>query len=170
LPAATLLSHLIVPIPTVVVYSTHGNTAYAGRNETLRCEATLLGGVTVNDIRVNFKWMKNNSVIYAVINRVKVPQITVNGTKLQSELVFSPLSSSLDNGTYTCVVSLIPRDQMFAVGAIGSNVTELLVASKLVRGSDSLLQLLYIIFLSLPTLANINASHFHIITTPRNLS
>jgi len=59
---------------------------------------------------------------------------------------------------------------MFAVGAIGSNVTELLVASKLVRGSDSLLQLLYIIFLSLPTLANINASHFHIITTPRNLS
>jgi len=139
LPVATLLSHLIVPRPTVAVYSTHGNTAYAGRNETLRCEAILLGGVTVNDVRVNFTWMKNNSIIYAVINRVKVPQTTVNGSELQSELVFSPLSSSLDNGTYTCMVNLIPRGQMFAMGAIGLNVTELLVASKLVRGSDSLL-------------------------------
>jgi len=57
LPAATLLSHLIVPRPTVVVYSLRGSTAYAGRNETLRCEAILLGGVAVNDVRVNFTWM-----------------------------------------------------------------------------------------------------------------
>jgi len=134
LPACTLLSYLIVPRPTVVLSSRHGNTAFAGRNETLRCEAILLEGVTVNDVRVSFTWMKNNSVIYAVFNHVKVPQTTVNGTELQSELMFSPLSSSLDNGTYTCVVNLIPRDQMFAMGAIGSNTTELLVASELVRG------------------------------------
>jgi len=53
---------------------------------------------------------------------------------------------------------------MFAVGAIGSNVTELLVASKLVRGSDSLLQLLYIIFYHFLPLLNV--FHFYIITTP----
>ena len=148
----------------MVVYSTHGNTAYAGRNETLRCEATLLGGVTLNDVRVNFTWMKNNSMIYAVINRVKVQQTTVDGTELQSDLMFSPLSSSLDNGTYTCVANLIPRDQMFAMGAIGSHVTELLVASKLVRGSDSLLQLLFIYICHFLPLLNV--SHFYIITTP----
>ena len=134
----------------MVVSSTYGNTAYAGRNETLRCEAILLGGVTVDDVRVNFTWMKNNSVIYAVINRVKVPQTTVNSTELQSELVFSPLSSSLDNGTYTCMVNLVPRDQMFAMGAIGSNVTELLVDSMLVRGSDSLLYVSIIFITSYP--------------------
>jgi len=157
----TSLLPYIVPRPTVVVYSIHGNTAYAGRSETLRCEAILLGGVTVNDIRVNFTWMKNNSIIYAVINRVKVLQPMVNGTELQSELVFSSLSSSLDNGTYTCVVNLIPQDLMFVMGAIGSNAMELLVASKLVKGSDSLLQLLHI-YLSFPTLAKcIPLLHYH---------
>ena len=166
MPACTLLSYLTVPRPTVVLYSTHGNTAYAGRNEALRCEANLLGGVTVNDVRVSFTWMKNNSVIYAVFNRVKVPQTTVNGTELQSELVFSPLSSSLDNGTYTCVVNLIPRDQMFAMGAVGSNITKLLVASELVRGVvhyySCYIYIYIYVYLSLPTLAKcIPLSHYH---------
>ena len=169
LPACTLLSYLTVPRPTVVLYSTHGNTAYAGRNEALRCEANLLGGVTVNDVRVSFTWMKNNSVIYAVFNRVKVPQTTVNGTELQSELVFSPLSSSLDNGTYTCVVNLIPRDQMFAMGAIGSNVTELLVASELVHYYSCYIYI-YIYIYIYHFLPLLSVSHFHIITTPWNLS
>ena len=95
---------------------------------------------------------------------IKVQQTTVDGTELQSDLMFSPLSSSLDNGTYTCVANLIPRDQMFAMGAIGSHVTELLVASKLVRESDSLLQLLFIYICHFLPLLNV--SHFYIITTP----
>ena len=134
----------------MVVYSTHGNTAYAGRNETLRCEATLLGGVTLNDVRVNFTWMKNNSMIYAVINRVKVQQTTVDGTELQSDLMFSPLSSSLDNGTYKCVVNLTSQDKKFVVGAMKSVEKKLLVASKLVRGSDSLLYVSIIFITSYP--------------------
>ena len=107
----------------------HGNTFYAGKSETLRCEAILLGGVTGKDVQVNFSWMKNNSTMFAVIDRVQLTQPTVNDSEFLSELVFSPLSSSLDNGTYKCVVNLIPRDQMFVVGAMGSHAKELLVAS-----------------------------------------
>ena len=136
LPTATLLSYLVVPSPRVAIHSTHVDTAYAGRNETLRCEATLSGGVTVNDVQVNFTWMKNNSVISdpSVIDRIRVLQPMVNGSELQSKLVFSPLSSSLDNGTYKCVVNLTSQDKKFVVGAMKSVEKKLLVASKLVRG------------------------------------
>ena len=88
-----------------------------------------MGGVTGKDVQVNFTWMKNNSTMFAVIDRVQLTQPTVNDSEFLSELVFSPLSSSLDNGTYKCVVNLIPRDQMFVVGAMGSHAKELLVAS-----------------------------------------
>ena len=47
-------------------------------------------------------------------------QQRVTGTVFIRQLVFSPLSSSMDNGTYACVVTLTPRQPQFVTAMMGS--------------------------------------------------
>ena len=105
---------------------------YAGNNVTLNCVITLNGGVTDNDVSVMSMWTRNATVFSGINGRV-----TVRGTYelldtiYSSQLMFSPLSSSMDNGRYTCMASLTPQLQsQFVTGASGEGSVEINVVGK----------------------------------------
>jgi len=72
-----------------------------------------MGGVTDSHVMVNSTWTKNGTAFSGVNGRIKLLRQTpsVNGTVHSALLVFSPLSSSEDNGTYGCVVNLTSQKQ-----------------------------------------------------------
>ena len=80
-----------------------------------------MGGVTDSDVAVNSTWTKDGAVFSGVSGRVTVlPQIKVNTKVFIAQLVFSPPSSSEDNGTYMCVVTVTPSQPEFVTSAMGS--------------------------------------------------
>ena len=81
---------------------------------TLNCAISLEGGVTDSDVTVNSMWTKDDAAFTGVSGHVTISnQLRVIGTVFTRQLVFSPLSSSMDNGTYACVATLIPRRPQF---------------------------------------------------------
>ena len=114
--------YFTVPAPDVTVdFSTRGAVTYAGNNVTLNCAITLEGGVTDSDVTVSSMWTKDGTAFTGVGGRVTVSnQLRVTGRSYLRALVFSPLSSSMDNGTYTCVVTLTPIRPQFVTAMIGS--------------------------------------------------
>ena len=91
----------------------------------------MLGGVTDSDVVVNSTWTKDGAVFSGVSSRVTVlPQIRVNSTVFFSQLVFSPSSSSMDSGTYTCVVTLTSLQPELVTGAMRSKSITLSVRGK----------------------------------------
>ena len=85
----------------------------------LRCTATLLGGVTETDVRVNITWTKNDIPFSGISGRVMMRGGSFTSTVFYNQLQFSPLSSSMDNGTYVCNVIVTPAQQQFVIGASG---------------------------------------------------
>ena len=85
----------------------------------LRCTATLLGGVTETDVRVNITWTRSGAPFAGISGRVTMRGETVSSIVFYNQLQFSPLSSSMDNGTYVCMVTLTPVQQQFVIGASG---------------------------------------------------
>ena len=118
----TLFLTYAVPPPDVRLDLTSPDTiTYTGNGVTLNCRITLLGGVTDSDVVVNSTWTKDGAVFSGVSGRVTVlPQIKVNTKVFIAQLVFSPPSSSMDSGTYTCVVTVTPLQTEFVSGAIKS--------------------------------------------------
>ena len=92
---------------------------YAGNNVNLRCGVTLLGGVNDADVRVNITWTKNGVPFSGISGRVTIRGETVTSTFFYNQLQFSPLSSSMDNGTYVCNVTVTPVQQQFVISASG---------------------------------------------------
>ena len=93
-----------------VDFATPGAVTYTGNNVTLNCGITLLGGVTDSDVTVNSRWTKDGTPFSGVSGRVtNTSSIRITGTSYIAELMFSPLSSSMDNGTYMCITTLTPR-------------------------------------------------------------
>ena len=103
---------------------------YAGNNVNLRCTATLLGGVTETDVRVNITWTRSGAPFAGISGRVIVHEETVSSTVFYNQLQFSLLSSSTDNGTYVCMVTLTPVQQQFVIGATGTGSMDLNVIGK----------------------------------------
>ena len=103
---------------------------YAGNNVNLRCTATLSGVVIGTDVRVNITWTKNDVPFSGISGRVTVHEETVSPTVFYNQLQFSPLSSSTDNGTYLCMVTLTPVQQQFVIGASGTRSMALNVIGK----------------------------------------
>ena len=90
-----------------------------------------MGGVTDSDVVVNSTWTKDGAVFSGVSGRVTLsPQIRVNTGVFIAQLVFSPPSSSVDNGTYTCVVIVTPSQTEFVTGAMGSGSMAFAVRGK----------------------------------------
>ena len=114
--------YFIVPSPDVNVdFSTRGAVTYAGNNVTLNCAIDLEGGVTDSDVTVSSIWTKDDTAFTDVSGRVTIPnQIRLNSASFFRQLVFSPLSSSMDNGTYKCVVTLTPVRPQFVTAMMGS--------------------------------------------------
>lgn len=122
-----------VPTPDVKFDLTSPDTISTGRETvTLNCRITLLG-VTDSDVVVNSTWTKDGAVFSGVSGRVTLPpQTRVNSTLFIAQLVFSPPSSSIDNGTYTCVITVTPSQPQFVIGTMGSESINLSVRGLLI--------------------------------------
>ena len=128
----TLFLTYAVPPPDVNFDLTSPDTiTYTGNSVTLNCRITLLGGVTDSDVVVNSTWTKDGAVFSGVSDRVTVPpQIRVNTRVFIAQMVFSPLSPSMDNGTYKCVATVTPSQPEFVTGAMGSRSMAFAVRGK----------------------------------------
>ena len=124
-----------VPFPTVDVDSaTPGAVTYAGNNVTLNCVINLLGGVTDSDVTVSSRWTKGGAPFSGVSGRVANTSATrITGTSYFTQLMFSPLSSSMDNGTYVCITTLTPRQPQFVTGNSTSASFTLAVEGEITR-------------------------------------
>ena len=120
-----------VPAPDVQFDLTSpGTITYTGNSVTLNCRITLLGD---SDVVVNSTWTKDGAVFSGVSGRVTLPpQTRVNSTLFIAQLVFSPPSSSIDNGTYTCVVTVTPSQPQFVISTMGSESINLSVRGLLI--------------------------------------
>ena len=103
---------------------------YAGNNVNLRCGVTLLEGITDTNVTVNITWTKNGAPFSGVSGRVMMRGGIFTSTISYNQLQFSPLSSSMDNGTYVCNVTLTPVQQQFVIGASGTGSVALNVIGK----------------------------------------
>ena len=121
--------YFTVPPPDVTVgFSTPGVVTYAGNIVTLNCAIDLVGGVTDSDVTVSSMWTKDGTAFTGVIGRVTVSnQLRVTSSDFLRQLVFSPLSSLMDNGTYVCVATLTPRQPQFVNTVMGSGSLSLAV-------------------------------------------
>ena len=122
--------YFTVPPPTVSVgVSPPGAVPYAGNNLTLSCVNTLNGGITESDVMVTRRWTKDGAVFSDVPGRVTSNEQRPTTSVFIRQLVFSPLSFSMDNGTYACVVTLTPVRPQFV-----NNVTRSQSLSLAVQG------------------------------------
>ena len=112
-------SVFLVPNPIVQVEIRPAAVTYAGNNVNLRCTATLSEVVIGTDVRVNITWTKNNATFSGISGRVTIREESVTSTIFYNQLQFSPLSSSIDNGTYVCMVTVTPVQQQFVIGTSG---------------------------------------------------
>ena len=112
--------------------SPFGAVMYAGNNANLRCTATLTRVMIGTDVTVNITWTKNGLSFSGISGRVTVHGETVTPTIFYSQLQFSPLSSSMDNGTYLCNVTVTPVQQQFVIGTSGIESMALNVIGKYV--------------------------------------
>ena len=118
---ALFLIHPVPPPALKFDFTSLDSVSPVGETVTLNCRINLLGGVTDSDVLVNSTWTKDGAVFSGVSGRVTVlPQTRVNSTLFIAQLVFSPPSSSMDSGTYTCVVTVTPLQTEFVSGAIKS--------------------------------------------------
>ena len=119
-----------------MVIENPGAVTYAGNNVTLTCLINLVGRVTDSDVTVNSRWTKNGAPFTGVSGRVTLtPATRVTSISYHTHLIFSPLSSSMDNGTYMCIATLTPRQPQFVTGnnandsrtlAVGGEITQLI--------------------------------------------
>ena len=119
-----------------MVIETPGAVTYAGNNVTLTCLINPVGRVTDGDVTVNSSWTKNGALFSGVSGRVTlIPATKVTSISYHTRLMFSPLSSSMDNGTYMCIATLTPRQPQFVTGnnandsrtlAVGGEITQLI--------------------------------------------
>lgn len=90
-------------------------TTYAGNNVTLDCAITLNGGITDSYVTVSSMWTKGGVPFSGVNGRVVISdqRALILGTLFRRQLMFSPLSSSMDSATYACVATLTPVRPQF---------------------------------------------------------
>lgn len=122
-----------VPVPTVEVEINPFDTIpYAGNNVSMRCTVTLTGGVIGTDVRFTSTWTKNGTAFSDIPGRVTVREEfqTFNRKIFYNQVQFSPLSSSMDNGTYVCMVTVTPVQQRFVIGTAGEGSMILNVIGK----------------------------------------
>ena len=101
-----------------MVIETSGAVTYAGNNVTLTCATNLAGRVTDQDVTVNSRWTKDGAPFSGVSGRVTLtPTNKITSISYVTRLIFSPLSSSMDNGTYMCITTFTPRQPQFVTGS-----------------------------------------------------
>ena len=82
---------------------------------------------------VKSRWTKDGAPFSGVSGRVtNTSSIRITGTSYVAELMFSPLSSSMDNGTYMCITTLTLRQPQFVTGNSTSDSMTLAVGGKII--------------------------------------
>ena len=115
-----------------IEFATSGAVTYAGNNVTLYCGTNLLGGVTDSDVMVSIRWTKDGVPFSGVSGRVTLtPSTRVTSISYLARLMFSPLSSSMDNGTYICMATLTQRQPQFVTGANTSDSIALAIRGEI---------------------------------------
>ena len=115
-----------------VGFATPGTVTYAGNNMTLNCGINLLEGVTDSDVTVSRSWTKDGAPFSGVSGRVTLTSTTrLTSTTYFTQLMFSPLSSSIDNGTYVCSVTLTPQQPQFVTGTTQTDSVPLAVIGEI---------------------------------------
>ena len=124
-----------VPSPTVFIdFESPGAVTYAGNNVTLNCGTNLLGGVRDSDVTVNSRWTKDGAPFSGVSGRVTLtPTNRVTSISYITRLMFSPLSSSTDNGTYMCITTLTPQQPQFVTGNNANDSRTLTVKGEIIQ-------------------------------------
>ena len=120
----TFTAIFTVPSPAVSIsYATSQVDAYAGNNVTLRCTITVMEGVTYgvagsnSDVVVSSMWKKDGVILSNVGDRVIVGSTRrFSDTVYFNEIMFHPLSSSIDGANYTCDATLTPVQLTFITG------------------------------------------------------
>ena len=116
----------------IVDFETLGAVTYAGNNVTLICANNLVGRITDRDVTVNFRWTKDGIPFTGVSGRVTlIPATKVTTISYLTQLMFSPLSSSMDNGTYMCITTLTPRQPQFVTGSNANDSRTLAVEGEI---------------------------------------
>ena len=117
-----------------MVIETPGAVTYAGNNVTVNCATNLLGRVTDSDVTVSSRWTKNGAPFSGISGRVTLtPATRIISIAYVTRLMFSPLSSSMDNGTYTCITTLTPRQPQFVTGNIANDSRTLAVRGEITQ-------------------------------------
>ena len=115
-----------------VGFATSGAVTYAGNNVILNCAIALLQEVTDSDVTVNSRWTKDGAPFSGVSGRVTNTSTTrLTSTAYLTQLMFSPLSSSMDNGTYMCITTLTPRQPQFVTGTTQTDSMALAVIGEI---------------------------------------
>ena len=110
-----------------------GTVFYAGNNLTLSCTIILNGGITESDVMVTRRWTKDGAVFTGVPGRVTVNEQMPTSSVFIRTVVFSPLSSSIDNGTFACEVTLTPIRPQFVNAVSRSDSISLAVRGKIIK-------------------------------------
>ena len=122
-----------VPPPTVFIENP-GAVTYAGNNVTLTCLINLAGRVTDSDVTVNSRWTKNDTLFTDISGRVTLtPATKITSISYRTRLMFSPLSSSMDNGTYMCIATLTPRQPQFVTDSNANDSRTLAVRGEITQ-------------------------------------
>ena len=114
-----------------VGFATPGTVTYGGNNMTLNCGINLLEGVTESDVTVSSSWTKDGAPFSGVSGRVTLTSARLTSTTYFTQLMFSPLSTSMDNGTYVCSVTLTPRQPQFVTGTTRTDSMDLAVIGEI---------------------------------------
>ena len=118
----------------VIDFYTPGAVTYAGNNVTLTCLINLVGRVTDQDVTVNSRWTKDGAPFSGVSGRVTLtPATRITSISYITRLMFSPLSSSMDNGTYVCITTLTPRQPQFVTGSNANDSRTLAVRGEITQ-------------------------------------
>ena len=119
----------VVPQPNVTVYSVSATPFYAGSSLTLVCMIELSSAVDTA-VTVNTTWRRSGEELWT-LNHTSVSETTQSSaTAYQSTITLSPLSQTLDNGVYSCEVTVSDYTSAAVVDAIAYNSRSVMVQSK----------------------------------------
>ena len=97
-----------VPTPSVVLSASRNGTLSAGTPLTLTCTTTLSQLVDDGE-EVNIVWTGPDITELSSGPRINITNAVISTPTYVSELTINPLDAAVDNGGYSCTVTVTPR-------------------------------------------------------------
>lgn len=124
-----LFTFPVVPEPNVTVYFDSTTPFYAGSSLTLVCMIELSLAVDTA-VTVNTTWSRSGEELW-IFNHTSVSQTTQSSAiEYQSTITLAPLSQTLDNGLYSCEVTVSDYTSASILDATTLSSRSVIVQSK----------------------------------------